>query len=327
MKSVSMTPRPDDAIAELARGRHSVWSREEATAIGLSTRAQHRRVQSCRWREVLPGIYSYPGPELTWEAKLTAALLWLPGSVACRRAAGALHGLVEKTLPIEILSQKRTRSPTPWLRVHHTEKLPRSEWLDRNGFRFTCVERTILDLAAVLSPTRLELVVDQAMDLGKTSLERLEQRAGPAVNGTRSIRALRDILAERQPTTGKLASPFEQEVRDLLATSLVLPVPIRQYWVELPSTRYRIDFVYEEAMVGVEAQPYATHRGKMKSDYDNQRHNELTAAGLAMFYLTPTRLEEDPVAALAEVESAYLARLNGSTSREGPESGRSREVG
>ncbi|MDP9404823.1 MAG: type IV toxin-antitoxin system AbiEi family antitoxin domain-containing protein [Actinomycetota bacterium] len=70
----------DQRIAELASRQYGLFSRPQILQLGVTERIIHRRLQSGRWRQLAPGVYSLPGFPATWRRSL-----WLGHSPSGRR--------------------------------------------------------------------------------------------------------------------------------------------------------------------------------------------------------------------------------------------------
>lgn len=275
----------------------------------MGKQAIYRRLSSGLWLEILPGVYRLRGSRITWRMKVMAAVLWAgPDAAASHRCAAAILQLVPfGETKIEVICTRKLKSPVGWLTVRQVPALPHSEWRHVDSIPTTIIDRTLIDLSAVVSPRYLEVGLDCALDRGMTTLARMRVRAKDA--GSRNgVREMQRLLDERDETTGKLASLHEQAVQELLRTSRVLPAPVKQFWVDLPNRRRRLDFAWPDVMIAVECQPYGSHERFTHED-DTTRHNGLTSVGWIILYWTPKKVNEDASETLKELEDTYKFRL------------------
>jgi hypothetical protein len=150
-----------------------VIGRGEAVAAGLTEEAIARLVRSRQWRKLLPGAYLVGGAPLTWYSRLEATQSWLgPMCMFSHRTAGALleldevpSGFVEVAIP--------TAKRAPGVIVHRLAPENRPLSRTAKGYRITEVERTLLDLFAVLPRRHAELAMEDALRRRLTSLDRL----------------------------------------------------------------------------------------------------------------------------------------------------------
>jgi hypothetical protein len=83
--------RPN-VVALMAR-QHSLITRQQAVAAGLSTSAIDRLVASGAWTRVGRSVYHLAGAPFTWHTRVLAACLESGSGVASHRTAAVLHGL------------------------------------------------------------------------------------------------------------------------------------------------------------------------------------------------------------------------------------------
>jgi very-short-patch-repair endonuclease len=144
------------------------------------------------------------------------------------------------------------------LTVHRTAELPSVDRTRRDGIPITTPARTLIDLAGVLDEEDLEAAVECAFRRRLVSERALHRRlAELGGSGRRGTSALRRISQGRGDNAA-LESRLEVEVWRLLVRS-GLPKPIRQHHVVADGRRYRLDFVWPNLRVAVEADGFATH--------------------------------------------------------------------
>jgi hypothetical protein len=94
-----------------------------------------------------------------------AAQLWAGHDAALsHRSALEAHGLAAKFDAIEVSSTHRRTAP-PGVRHHHVRHLPGSHLSQVQGVAVTTVERTLVDMAALLKsqPDELQALLDEAL--------------------------------------------------------------------------------------------------------------------------------------------------------------------
>ena len=151
----------------------------------------------------------------------------------------------------------------------------------------TNATRTLIDLGTVVDAATLEVALESALHKRITSIPRLHRRLGELEGrGRRGTKALRRLLADRDPSLGAAASRLEVEYHRLAARG-GLPQAVRQLEVVTRSGRRRyIDFAYPDRMVGVEVGGLASHTGPVAERNDSERHNALTAMGWRILYFS-----------------------------------------
>jgi hypothetical protein len=125
-----------------------VLSRAEALQLGFSRRAIEHRLETGRWKLVLPHTY-LTSDVLTWRDRQLAALAYAgPEAVLTGAAALADEGLRCVTRPAVVLvlaPRSATASDRHWVRVRRTSRLPLPALLP--GPARAPLSRAVADLA------------------------------------------------------------------------------------------------------------------------------------------------------------------------------------
>jgi hypothetical protein len=104
---------------------------------------------------------------------MAAVLACGPGAVLSHRSAAALWGVRgTAATKVDVTVQAGNRSRRSGIAIHLTRHLPSVDATDHDGIPVTSVPRTLLDLAAILRPTQLRAVLEEA-----ERLELLDSRA------------------------------------------------------------------------------------------------------------------------------------------------------
>lgn len=285
-----------------AQRQHGVFTLQQALEAGYSRSSVRRQVQRGTWEQVGPRVFrSLPAARLAWRAALMALTL-SSGSVASRRSAAALLGLLpEGRLEATVARTVRCSSR---LALHSTDSLPGCDVTVVDGIPSTSPVRTLLDLGAVLDRRRFEDVLDTALVRRLVASDELARRAedlrAPARSGCAVVLALLDA---RAPGRGHTWSVWEARLlrefcrRGLPEPECNHPVIIRG------KTRY-LDFAWPARKVAVEFDGFAFHAGRQAFDNDRDRQNDLVDEGWCVFRLTSTALIRDPSRALAPIVRA-----------------------
>lgn len=182
-----------DPAAEIATRQHGAVSRAQLREAGVSDGAINRRIASRRLHPVHRGVYLVGHLARAPLAAEAAALLACgPGSVLSHRTAGWFwHLLAERPARVEVTVAGRARAERPGIRLHRIADLPREQVRIREGMAVTSPARTLLDLAAVLTPRALAIAFDRARDERAVSMSEigslLERYRGR--RGTKRLRA------------------------------------------------------------------------------------------------------------------------------------------
>ena len=267
---------------------------------GLSPREIATRVASGHLIREYPGVYAVGHRSNSWPGAWMAAVLAAGDDTALSFVSGAAHLGVVRWRPTAIdITCPRALRDRPPLRFHRSSLAP-DEVEVVDGIPTTTVARTLLDLASVLSPSRLELAINEAEVQGLTSpsslqclLDRHPRRPGAG--------ALREILAS--DCLGDAGSDSELEDRfHILVAEEPLPRPIRHAAIELPSSIAVVDCLWLPQRVVLELDGDKYHRTAYRRRLDRARDRALTAAGYR-----PLRAGWDdvtkPAALLADLRS------------------------
>ena len=285
------------ALAELKRRQHGVFSRDQARAIGLTDDALYRRVSSGGLVRMLPRVFRDPAAPESWLQKLTAGLLWAGDeAVASHRSAAALwefDGCLPG--PFEITSPKGLRPPNGF--VVHRHDLPLSDTARVASLRVTSPTRTLIDLASCVSDEELEIALDSGIRKGLTSLPYLTRRFdGMKAKGRPGSALMASLLAARSGVEGHVDSPLETRFLRLIRQErLPLPKP----GVEVG--RYRLDFAYPSIRLAIELEGYAFHSGRKAWSHDLHRRNELVSLGWNVLHFTWDDVVHQPGVVVAEL--------------------------
>ena len=227
------------------------------------------------------------------------------------RTAGALldlEGVPEGSVELVCHSGRSAHGVV----VHRLRAEDRPRRLNVKGFPITTVERTLLDLHAVLSSATASLALDDALRRSLSTIERLWDAYGDVARpGRNGCRAFRLNLLHRDGRDGRLASRMEAL---LLAIVRTIPGPKAhpQFPVETPGGRYRLDFAYPHVKLGLEAHSVKWHLGVEKAKKDLGRDRWLTRSGWTLLYYSWDDLRFRPPevrAEIIEVRDALARRL------------------
>ena len=298
----------------LAARQLGVVSRDQALR-WLSPQQVARRVASRAWESFLPRVYRIEGTPRTWLQKLKALSLWAGrGYAFSHETAAGLHcfdRFVEGPL---VVSVTRHLSPPQWawgeVELHRVSSLGSADLETVQGLRTTSATRTLIDLAAVATDDDLRAAVDQALQRKWTSVERLalalEPRRGAC--GKRGVTSLRGLVRRYQGGDGPSESELEARIFELLLAS-GLPMPVRQRVIRVAGGVRRIDFLFEDFGVVLEADGYAYHSSAIAFEKDRQRYNSLTARDFKVLQWTWEAIHERADQLMRELAVVLASRF------------------
>jgi hypothetical protein len=190
----------DARFAALAERQQGCGTIAQATSVGLSRSACHRRVRSGVFIALYGGVLAIRGSVPSWRRDLSAAVLACgPRAVASHRSASQLWGLDRMAdNAIDVLVPTGRQRSIPNALMHHTRKLLPADCTEIDGIAVTAIERTLMDLAAVVSRFRLEHLVDDALRRKLTTLDAITARLDVlGRQGRNGCGILRDVVAQR----------------------------------------------------------------------------------------------------------------------------------
>lgn len=281
--------RSDRAVAALASRQHGVLSRDQLRQLGLSVGGIEGRLERGTLHRLHRGVYAVGHPKVPLEARWMAAVLaGGPGAVLSHRTAAALWGVHQQSAgPIDVTAADKRR-PRPGLRFHRTA-LPPDEVTVRDGIPVTSVPRTLLDLASVVAPDRLERAVHEAEVL------RLTDRL-----------SLPDLMARHPGRPGAadlsraLATPPQITRRELEHRFLHLLIqheidpPRTNALVTVDARTFEVDCLWERQRLVVELDGNAVHSTARAFERDRERDRLLMLAGWRVARFTWRQVAERP---------------------------------
>jgi very-short-patch-repair endonuclease len=292
----------DRRIAALAAGQHGVVARRQLAGFGLGRRAISHRLACGRLHAVQRGVYAVGHRAVSREGRWLAAVLAAgTGAALSHRSGVALWQIGTAGTSIEV-TVPRYRCSRPGM-VLHGASLPADEVTIQRGIPVTTVPRTILDVAAHLTPRQLERVMHEA------EVRRLDDRLSVTDliirhPHRRGVAALRRILAETTLGTNVSRSDFESAFVAFLAER-GLPTPLVNTGLDLGGIRIEPDCLWRSHRVIVELDSFGVHGTRKLFESDRARDRALAIAGWRAIRVTWRQLQGDR-AALARDLRALL---------------------
>lgn len=222
-------------------------------------------------------------------------------AVLSHRSAGQLLGILSRSHAWPEITRPtsfRSRSNL----VAHRGRIPGDERTIAEGIPVTGLSRTMLDLAASSSRTRVEQMLNEAEVLRLTDaisiptlLERYPRRAGSAV--------LRQVLRERANAHGITRKELERRFKELLdATDL--PRPRRNAHIAVDGRFFEVDCLWADRRLIVELDGRAVHGTDMAFERDRKRDRLLIAEGWRVTRVTWLQLVHEADEVLADLRRA-----------------------
>ncbi len=310
--------RVDGSHLEVAARQGGVFHRRQATDCGISQKQLAGEADRRYIREMRPGVFVVVGAPPTWKQRAWIELLDAPGdAVLGHRTAASLHRVGQiVTNEIDVLEAEPS-----WHRAaigdrRRTTLLPPEHRTVVDGLPVTSLARTLFDLCGLVSPARrarslpnlTRREVERAMDdaiarsMSVAKLEQVLARLGGRGRGGTVL--FRELLDER----GEGFVATESELEDLLFAVLMrfgLPLPSKQVTLggELPVGR--VDFVYRDKRIVIEADSRKHHSALLDADRDRWRDLDLAADGFVVVRVTWRQLVDEPVRFVRALERLF----------------------
>ncbi len=274
-------------VIEHAKDNGGIITTSEAQALGMERSTLARRVRSGVLTRVKRGVYALPGNGIAFEVDLIAACRRLD-AVVSHQSAGLLHEFdgIPWSPPTVTVPHRLTHE-FPGIYVHQSTDISDEEVRVIRGLPVTSAERTIIDLAAVLSESRLDWVLDRALASGAVDLDRLSELfASVARRGKPGTVKTRVMLEKRDQSYVPPDSVLEQRLLGIVVR-YGLPRPTGQFrptW--LVPTNGRVDFAYPDRKLVIEGDSRKWHLLMKSFELDRQRDNLAQIAGWRILRFT-----------------------------------------
>lgn len=297
-------------LLKLAERQYSLVTRGQALTCGISLGQLRSAIDCGLLIPVYRGVYRLAGAPFEWRQRVYALILAAgEDAVASHEAAAELRrwpGFTKHAVDV-VRPWKRNRKPGRLVGLHESTFLPPHHATTVDGIPVTTVERTLFDLAAVLSRKRLERVVANALNASHTTIAKLEKVfAETARRGRKGSKAMRRLLSD----IGQGYVPTESELEDLVVAVLEaagLPLPKKQRNVGGSTTPIgRVDFLYATARLVIEADSKRYHSSWLDQLADQRRDLQLSAAGYQVIRVSWWQLTEHPEEFIAAVRAVVL---------------------
>jgi very-short-patch-repair endonuclease len=286
-----------EALARLAERQHGLVTRQHMAALGFTSAQINALLRAGRLERVAVNVYRFVGSVPTWEQRLlTAVLAQGLGAAAFGLSAAALWRVPGfGGGPVHVVQLRGPSRRSTLGRLHQTLWLPDDHLRVVSGIPVTSPARTAFDLCGLVHPKRAERAVDNLLSMELTTLGSLEVvLAAGASKGRPGSAVLRALLGER----GEGYVPPESELEALLLARLHaagLPRPRMQRNVGNTTTPIgRIDAVYEQVPLVVEADSRRYHGSWLAVQSDHRRDKLLIAAGYDIVRTNYWELTHEP---------------------------------
>jgi very-short-patch-repair endonuclease len=286
-------------LLELATRQHGVVSTRQLKTLGYGRNSASKANRVGRLRRIHRGVYAVGYEPLTWEGRCMAAVLAARPAVASHLSAGWLWGFL-RGRPGTIHVTAPTSGRAKRVFVVHFAALASQDLTEAKDIPVTNVARTKLDLAAMLSMSRLVRVLERSEERGVFDLGALNDLLARTVGhpGHGRLHAALAIYRDQDPAFER--SKLERRFRRLVKKA-GLPAPS----MNLDVLGYEVDAYWEPERFVVELDVYETHGSHAAFESDRLRQEDLKLKGVEMIRVTGPRLDREPEAIVARV-AAHL---------------------
>jgi hypothetical protein len=283
---------PHATVLHLASQQGGVVLRGQAIDAGFTTDQIDWRVSTGEWRTVVTGGYRLI-EMLGRLSRLRSAATVLPNATVSHYSAAAFHdvqGISREIVSVTVPS--KTTHTFPGVRVFRNDDLAADHLTRIRGLATTTLERTIVDLAATVSPRHLEFVVDDLLASGRS--------------GVADLRAVLDSVARRgKPGVGSMRAILDDrsagdENRSRLeraGLALLAEGGFTGYQCEYPmpwAQRRRFDIAFPTHLVAIEWGSIRWHTQKRAFQMDRERDRLAIEHGWRVLRFTWLDLRDDP---------------------------------
>lgn len=294
-----------DALYEYVSLRHGVFSRAEATRVGLSSSQINTRVKNGQFVRVAHSVYTIAGTPDTWMRRARVAALTCGGLVS-HRAAAAVYGIDGFSKgEIEVIVPKCRRPESSGFTLHRTTQFGRADGHEVDGIPVSGLTRTVLDVAAVVGPKRLNWMVDAVLRQGLAEWEDLfHVWVIHSIQGRNGSGRLRMLLEQRFGDEQIPDSKWNRMVADLL-NDAGLPPPSCEYEIRDNGQFIgRVDLAYPQQRLAIELDSSRWHLNAESFVNDPRRKNRLTLAGWTVLTFTWDDYANTPASLVQTVRDA-----------------------
>lgn len=296
-------------ITDIARTQHGLISRSQALDAGATRHTIQAQLRRGAWNRSFDGVYVVGAAEATWHQRAMAACLAGGSDVQGSHRTGLrLHGLVDRSGRLEVLTDGYRRVRLPGVVVHRTIHLLPEDVTEVAGIPVTSIIRSLIDVGGRQSAKALGAMIDRAVLEGRLDLAALAVRTNElTMPGRERPVALMRAIVRRGDGHDPGRSVFEARIIAALEER-GLPPLVRQHPVERPDGRNAfIDLADPRIMLAVELDGWATHGVRSAFDSDRIRGNELLLLGWHLLRFTWT-MSDDYICETIDRTRTSLAR-------------------
>ena len=305
----------NDEVIMAAAARHGgVCTRRDLLTRGVEKTAIDHRVGRGLLRPTVRGVYVIDALA-DRSTPLHHAVAALPGAVLSRFTAARLHGFpigpaVDPPHVDVVMPHGTGRREIEGVRVHRRRRpSARSDRTVIDGLPVTGPALTLVDLAAVVGPSRLAQLVHTQIGDDHPALDELvacfDSVARRGVDGVAAMRVVLAPLVDGAPVK---RSVLERAVAQLLADNEIegFEQQVSPPWYD--GRRGVVDFAHRELRIVLEADGRRWHRREQDMTEDRRRDRLAARHGWAAIRVTWAEISGRPDATVADIAAIVAAR-------------------
>lgn len=296
------TGKRQDPSLSLAASQEGVVARRQLLEAGMSADMIDRRLQTDWFTPVHRGVYRIGPVSGPWWREAAAILACGACSAISHVSAAVMRQIVGSRAMddhVDVICTRSDHAARVGLRVRRLRTLRPDEVAMLHGLPVTTAPRTLLDLAAVLPPRRLEQALAEAFATAASSeaaVKRMVERH-PRQKG---VGALRALLGQDEPALAR----SEAEER---ALALVIRAGLPRPRCNVRVLGYRVDFLWPRERLVVEVDGFAAHSSRQRFERDRARDTALVAAGYRVIRVTWRKLCDEPEKVAVQIAQALVS--------------------
>jgi len=302
-----MTGTPDLAIAAFARRQHGLWTRGQASKVGVTRAMMRTRLHNGLWVPLDTAVFASVSSRPTWERSVMASILAEPWAAASHRTAAVLHDLTGFRQGRPEITIRPGANARGRLALAHRGVDVRTTRV--NDIPTVTLAQVFVDLAQVVSESKLRAALGQRAGSYPLVLDAVRDRyCELAPRGGRNLRPLRAAL--ERFGAGEL--PSETELERVLRLALSDPrIPPIQWQAPFPGRQpgaRRVDGLIVPWSLIIEADGRAWHTRVEDFERDRRRDAEAASVGLLTLRFTFHQVSTEPAWVRQTVLSAGAHR-------------------
>lgn len=280
------------SILHTAALQGGVLRRDQAIEAGFTKDQIDWRVSNGHWELITNGGYRLL--ELPGRLHLAkAAMTILPDATVSHYSAAAIHDLASVSRRIvSVTVASKTTHAFPGVRVFRNDDLAAWHRSEISGLPTTTLERTVVDLAALLSERHMEFIVDDLLAAGRFGTKELTSVLDSvARRGKPGVGCMRAILEKRS------SSDDDQSPLEKAGNALLVKAGFTGFEREYPipwSALQRFDTAFPFNRLAIEWDSRSWHTLKLAFQNDRERDRLAMEHGWRVLRFTWKDVHDNP---------------------------------